>query len=161
MSLVLFRPELDIWKPGAHSGTFRGNNLAFVTAAQALESYWSDTTLTDDTARKERLVRDWLENLVHSHPGAGLSVRGRGLIQGLVTPRSSDVANRVAHEAFKRGVVIETSGAHDEVLKLLPALTIDDDLLRRGLEVLEGAVGCVMRQAPTNVRVLDAGGKNR
>src|SRR3546814_7644 len=68
MSLVLFRPELDIWKPGAHSGTFRGNNLAFATAAQALDSYWSDGTLAGETVRKERLVRDWLENLVHSYP---------------------------------------------------------------------------------------------
>src|SRR3546814_8533671 len=70
MSLVLMKPELDIWKPGAHSGTFRGNNLAFVTAAQALDSYWCDDAFVNATMRKERQVRDWLENLVHSYPGA-------------------------------------------------------------------------------------------
>src|SRR5690606_15853125 len=134
MSLVLMKPELDIWKPGAHSGTFRGNNLAFVTAAQALDSYWRDDAFVEATKRKERLVRDWLENLVHSYPGAGLGVRGRGLIQGLVTPADDDVAARVAQKAFERGVIIETSGANDEVLKVLPALTIEDELLQRGLE---------------------------
>ena len=75
MSLVLMKPELDIWKPGAHSGTFRGNNLAFVTATQALETYWSSDAFSNEVQRKERLVRDWLENLVHSYPNAGLAVR--------------------------------------------------------------------------------------
>ena len=76
MSLVLMKPELDVWKPGAHSGTFRGNNLAFVTATQALETYWTNAAFSAEIQRKESLVRDWLENLVHSFPNAGLSVRG-------------------------------------------------------------------------------------
>src|SRR6185437_6107736 len=60
MSLVLVKPEFDIWKPGAHSGTFRGNNLAFVTAAQALDSYWTTDAFACETRRKEDLVRNWL-----------------------------------------------------------------------------------------------------
>ena len=64
MSLVLMKPELDVWKPGAHSGTFRGNNLAFVTATQALETYWTNAAFSAEIQRKESLVRDWLENLV-------------------------------------------------------------------------------------------------
>ena len=116
MSLVLMKPELDVWKPGAHSGTFRGNNLAFVTATQALETYWTNAAFSAEIQRKESLVRDWLENLVHSFPNAGLSVRGRGLIQGLVSNASPALANRIAKRAFGKGVVIETSGAQDEVL---------------------------------------------
>ena len=134
MSLVLMKPELDVWKPGAHSGTFRGNNLAFVTATQALETYWTNAAFSAEIQRKESLVRDWLENLVHSFPNAGLSVRGRGLIQGLVSNASPALANRIAKRAFGKGVVIETSGAQDEVLKLLPALTIEEGLLMRGLK---------------------------
>ena len=140
MSLVLMKPELDVWKPGAHSGTFRGNNLAFVTATQALETYWTNAAFSAEIQRKESLVRDWLENLVHSFPNAGLSVRGRGLIQGLVSNASPALANRIAKRAFGKGVVIETSGAQDEVLKLLPALTIEEGLLMRGLEVIEASV---------------------
>ncbi len=159
MSLVLMKPELDVWKPSAHTGTFRGNNMAFVTAAQALDSYWRDDRFAQDTQRKERIVRDWLENLVHSYPGAGLSVRGRGLIQGLVTPADDDLASLISRKAFERGVVIETSGANDEVLKILPALTIEDELLTRGLEVIERSLAEALSEKGVSARVLKFGGK--
>ena len=165
MAMVLIKPELDIWKPGEHNGTFRGNNLAFVTAQQALEHYWSDGAFTREVQAKETLVRDWLENMIHSHPEADLSVRGRGLIQGLVSGVPG-LANKIAAQAFKGGVVIETSGANDEVLKLLPALTIEEDLLRQALEVLDRAVAEVvaaeqLAQKQSNARVLKFGGKGR
>lgn len=158
MSLVLFKPELDVWEPGAHSGTFRGNNLAFVTAAQAMETYWSGPALSDAVAAKERLVRDWLENLAHSCRHAGLGVRGRGLIQGLVTPVGDDLANRIARRAFEQGVVIETSGAHDEVLKVLPALTIPYEHLEQGLEIVERSANEVMASRSRQPRVLKVAG---
>lgn len=161
MSLVLMKPELDIWKPGAHSGTFRGNNLAFVTAAQALDSYWASDAFSNEVQRKERVVRDWLENLAHSYPNAGLAVRGRGLIQGLVATTTPELANEIARKAFERGVVIETSGAHDEVLKLLPALTIEDELLARGLDVIEASVAEALGQKQPSARVLKFGGKRQ
>ena len=161
MSLVLMKPELDIWKPGAHSGTFRGNNLAFVTATAALDEYWASDAFSTEIQRKERLVRDWLENLVHSYPAAGLSARGRGLIQGLVTQADPTLANKIAQRAFTHGVVIETSGANDEVLKLLPALTIEDDLLHRGLEVIERSVSEALAEQGEGARVLKFGGNRR
>ncbi|WP_269498242.1 diaminobutyrate--2-oxoglutarate transaminase [Castellaniella sp. S9] len=158
MSLVLFKPELDVWEPGAHSGTFRGNNLAFVTAAQALETYWSDDAFQQGVHAKEAIVRDWLENLAHSYRDAGLSVRGRGLIQGLVTPPGEGLANRIAHRAFELGVVIETSGAHDEVLKVLPALTIPGEQLEHGLEIIERATTEVLAGAGRRPRTLKVAG---
>ncbi|MGA0582417.1 MAG: diaminobutyrate--2-oxoglutarate transaminase [Castellaniella sp.] len=161
MSLVLLRRELDVWEPGAHSGTFRGNNLAFVTAAQALETYWSDAALSEEVAAKERLVRDWLENLAHSCRDAGLGVRGRGLIQGLVAPVGDGLAGRIARRAFEQGVVIETSGAHDEVLKVLPALTIAREQLQRGLEIIERSVGEVLAGEGLRPRVLKVAGGGR
>ncbi|MFA4913564.1 MAG: diaminobutyrate--2-oxoglutarate transaminase [Alcaligenaceae bacterium] len=161
MSLVLMKPELDVWKPGAHSGTFRGNNLAFVTATAALNEYWADDAFAADTQRKERLVRDWLENVIHSYPNAGLTVRGRGLIQGLVTTGDHALANKIAHKAFEHGVVIETAGANDEVLKLLPALTIEDDLLTRGLDVIERSLAEVLGESGQSARVLKFGGNRR
>ncbi|HBP28563.1 MAG: diaminobutyrate--2-oxoglutarate transaminase [Advenella sp.] len=157
MSLVLMKPELDIWKPGQHSGTFRGNNLAFVTAAQALDSYWSDDRFQNETRRKESIVRDWLENIVHSFPEAGFSVRGRGLIQGLVCDDRPELANKIAQQAFAHGLVIETSGAQDEVLKILPALTIEDAHLTQGLELIERSVAEVLKQEGKKSKVLKFG----
>lgn len=161
MSLVLLRRELDVWEPGAHSGTFRGNNLAFVTAAQALETYWADGALSEEVAAKERLVRDWLENLAHSCRDAGLGVRGRGLIQGLVAPVGEGLAGRIARRAFEQGVVIETSGAHDEVLKVLPALTIPRELLQQGLQIIERSVGEVLAGEGRRPRTLKVAGGGR
>ncbi|MBX6318736.1 diaminobutyrate--2-oxoglutarate transaminase [Pigmentiphaga sp.] len=165
MAMVLIKPELDVWKPGEHNGTFRGNNLAFITARQALEHYWRDDAFTREIQAKETLVRDWLENMVHNHPDADLSVRGRGLIQGLVSGVPG-LANKIAAQAFKHGVVIETSGANDEVLKLLPPLTIEESLLKQALEVLDRAVAEVVAaerpgQKQSNARVLKFGGKAR
>lgn len=160
MSLVLFKPELDVWEPGAHSGTFRGNNLAFVTAAQALETYWSDDALTRDIAAKEFYVRDWLENLAHNYRRAGLAVRGRGLIQGLVTPPGDNLANRIAQRAFELGVVIETSGARDEVLKVLPALTIPREQLEQGLDIIERSATEVLASLGKRAQVLKVAGGN-
>lgn len=160
MSLVLFKPELDVWKPGAHSGTFRGNNLAFVTATEALRQYWADDLFTAEIQVKERHVRDWLENVVHSYPEVGLVGRGRGLIQGLVCQGQPGLANRIAAKAFSHGVVIETSGAEDEVLKLLPALTIEPELLSRGLEIIERSVAEALAEQQVSGKVLKfAGGK--
>lgn len=163
MSLVLFKPELDIWKPGAHSGTFRGNNLAFVTATQALESYWTNPEFARDIQRKEGITRDYLENIVQSYPAAGLSVRGRGLMQGLVC-ETPGFASKVAARAFQQGLIIETSGPNDEVVKLLPALTISDDQLRRGLEIIDTCVAELLAEqgssmAATGARVLKFGSR--
>ncbi|HLS86698.1 MAG TPA: diaminobutyrate--2-oxoglutarate transaminase [Burkholderiales bacterium] len=139
MSLVLMKPELDVWAPGTHSGTFRGNNLAFVTARAALERYWETPQFEESLRRKAGIVSASLAHMARAYPRGGFSVRGRGLIQGLA---SNDAAlpDRVSARAFREGLIIETSGAESQVLKLLPPLTIDELTLRRGLEILERAI---------------------
>jgi diaminobutyrate-2-oxoglutarate transaminase len=139
MALTLIRPEHDVWLPGEHNGTFRGNNAAFVTGAVALERYWSDDALATETARKADLVRERLEMIADAHPGFFDEVRGRGLIAGLHSP-VPEVASAVTTRAFELGLLIETAGPDGEVTKLLPPLTIGDDLLDRGLTTLEKAV---------------------
>ncbi|MFB6610331.1 diaminobutyrate--2-oxoglutarate transaminase [Agromyces sp. NPDC056379] len=144
MSLVLLRPEVDVWKPGAHTGTFRGNNLAFISARVALETYWADTEFTDAVAAKSALLRAELDAIAAEHPELGLVPRGRGLMYGLACDADRTLAGRISKEAFTRGLVIETSGAFDEVLKFLPALTITDDELRRGLAIVRESLDAVL-----------------
>ncbi|MFC9918683.1 diaminobutyrate--2-oxoglutarate transaminase [Agromyces binzhouensis] len=143
MSLVLLRPEVDVWKPGAHTGTFRGNNLAFVSARVALETYWADSAFMDGVAAKSALLREELEAIAAEHVDLGFVVRGRGLFQGIACDADRTLAGRVSKAAFERGLVIETSGAHDEVLKFLPALTITEDELRRGLAIVRESLAAV------------------
>lgn len=144
MSLVLLRPEVDVWKPGAHTGTFRGNNLAFVSARVALETYWADSTFVDGIAAKSALLAAELERIAAAHPELGFVVRGRGLMYGLACDGDRGLAGRISAEAFRRGLVIETSGAFDEVLKFLPALTIAEDELARGLAIVRESLDTVL-----------------
>ncbi len=156
MALVLMKPVLDIWKPGEHNGTFRGNNLAFVTAREALERYWSGHGLARDVARKGKTMGAWLEHLVDAYPGGRFEVRGRGMIQGLASPVPG-LATRIAAAAFRRGAIVETSGPEDEVLKLLPPLNIDSGMLADGLAVIEQSAAellAVPLAADSNVRAL-------
>ena len=71
------------------------------------------------------------------------------------------LANRISQCAFKKGVVIETSGAHDEVLKLLPALTIEEDLLAKGLDLIEASVAEALADEGQSARILKFGGKRQ
>ncbi|WP_069170585.1 diaminobutyrate--2-oxoglutarate transaminase [Streptomyces griseus] len=141
LALTLVRPELDVWRPGAHSGTFRGVNPAFVTATAALSAYWRDDALEKSTRARGEWTANALQDIVQAHPGLGMSVRGRGLIQGLVA--GEGVADEVAGEAFTRGLLVETAGPRDEVVKLLPPLTASDAELAEGLSLLEQSVRAV------------------
>ena len=157
MALVLMKPELDIWKPGAHNGTFRGNNLAFATAKQTIQSFWSSDELGRDVNRKAKVINMWLQHIADSYPGGDFSVRGRGMMQGLVS-ENAELIGKVAEEAFANGLVIETSGSNDEVLKILAPLTIDDELLRKGLEIIEQSVVSVLgvkRVQPDKIRFVN------
>lgn len=144
MALLLIRPELDVWQPGEHTGTFRGNNLAFASGSEALDCYWRDEAFADSTLKKSELVTRLLREIVESHSEARAWVRGRGLIQGLVFDVKG-LAQEVARIAFERGLIIETSGSRSEVLKLLPPLTIDEEDLQDGIarinDSLEVALG--------------------
>lgn len=134
LALTLIRPDLDVWDPGEHNGTFRGNNPAFVTAAAALD-FWETDGLHKEVLRKGTAVRQRLEDLARKHESLEATARGRGLIQGLDCP-SAGVASDVSAAAFEHGLVLETSGVESTVVKLMPPLVIDDDLLEEGLQIL-------------------------
>lgn len=139
MSLLLISAELDNWKPGQHNGTFRGNNLAFVSATKAIETFWTDTEFSEEIARKTVIITDALERIKASRGDLVADVRGRGFVQGIEFKDPEDAAT-VAKKAFEHGLIIERSGAHDEVLKLLPALTIEDEKLKKGLDIIADIV---------------------
>src|SRR5205823_7243036 len=101
MAVTLFKPELDIWEPGEHNGTFRGYNPAFVTATAALREYWTDDTLQRGTLAKGERVANALSALAESAPGVRMSVRGRGLAQGLAFG-DGELARKVCAAAFER-----------------------------------------------------------
>jgi len=145
MSLLLIRPDLDVWNPGEHTGTFRGNNLAFVAAAAVLE-HWCEPRFEADILSRGRVIEDHLREIAGTYVDAGFSVRGRGLIWGLDVV-TGERAGRIVRACFEEGLLIESCGADDEVMKVMPALTIEPLVLCEGLEVLRRMINRVMAES--------------
>lgn len=143
MAVVLIRPELDQWKPGEHNGTFRGNNFAFVTAKAALDHYWSDDSFSREIKRKGRYVSERLEAIAGRYGEGNFTTRGRGMFQG-INCINGELAGKITRAAFRKGLIIETSGADDQVVKLLCPLIISDENLKAGIDILEESVREVM-----------------
>jgi diaminobutyrate-2-oxoglutarate transaminase len=147
MALTLMQPRWDQWAPGEHNGTFRGHNLAFVTATEAL-SFWTTDELTKEVQTKAAIVRGFLKEQIAKWPEVLVEQRGRGLLQGLLCRRPG-LASEFSRAAFRRGLISETAGPEDDVLKLMPPLTIEKETLHRGLEILRESVEAVAKDMDT------------
>jgi diaminobutyrate-2-oxoglutarate transaminase len=134
MSLLLIKPEFDVWKPGEHNGTFRGNAHAFVTARVALEKFWGDRRFQHEIERSSALVGERLARIARLVPGA--TVKGRGMMQG-IDVRDGGVAAEICRRSARRRLIIEAAGPEDEVIKILAPLTTSEQILNRGLDILE------------------------
>ncbi|WP_071672624.1 diaminobutyrate--2-oxoglutarate transaminase [Nioella nitratireducens] len=133
MALTLIRPQHDVFGPAEHNGTFRGNTHAFLTAKVAIEKFWADDKFQQDIAVKSLMLTTALEELAGMVEGARL--KGRGLMQG-VDVGSGELASEICKRAFTKGLIIETSGPNDEVVKVLAPLTTPEATFRKGLNIL-------------------------
>ncbi|MDW6005094.1 diaminobutyrate--2-oxoglutarate transaminase [Vibrio mangrovi] len=134
MALVLMKPELDIWEPGEHNGTFRGNNHAFVTATKAIETYWKSRELENHVSQCGQQVTQVVEQMASRYPELFSRRKGRGLMQGIECV-SGEIAGKIARECFNLGMIIETAGPDSEVLKFFCPLTISMSELKEGLDI--------------------------
>ncbi|MGD9865855.1 MAG: diaminobutyrate--2-oxoglutarate transaminase [Pseudodonghicola sp.] len=148
MALTLVRPDCDVFGPAEHNGTFRGNTHAFVTARVAIEKFWADGTFQTEVAEKSLILTTALAELAAMIPGARL--KGRGMMQG-VDVGSGELASRICATAFDRGLVIETSGPEDEVVKVLAPLTTPQATFRKGLCILLEAARDTLSQNTTSI----------
>jgi diaminobutyrate-2-oxoglutarate transaminase len=147
LAVTLLRPELDIWDPGEHTGTFRGPSPAFATAVAAID-FWRDGELERRTLGKGQLIAAALQQLAAEYDGDITEIRGRGMAWGIAFGKPEQ-ARVICGHAFERGLIVETSGRQDDVVKLMPPLTIGDADLGRGLDILRDAIRRgVARAAP-------------
>lgn len=135
MALTLIREEVDVLEPGAHAGTFRGNNLAFAGAEAALGLWAREGFAASVAARITQLdarLADWAEwyEVLEAEPV------GRGMFRGLRF-RSPERAGSLAAEAYRRGLLAETSGARGQTFKIMPPITIEPTALDAGLDLIE------------------------
>ncbi|MBM7571193.1 diaminobutyrate-2-oxoglutarate transaminase [Aquibacillus albus] len=147
-AITLIRPDLDIWTPGEHNGTFRGNNHAFVTATASLD-YWKDDTFEKEIKEKSQIIYESLEKIVKNYPEIKGEVRGRGFMVGIAS-EVEGLSDKVAAKAFELGLIMETSGPKDEVFKLFPPLNIDEEGLKKGLAIIEESVKSLVKEPITN-----------
>lgn len=146
LAITLIKPEHDIWEPGEHNGTFRGNNMAIVAATEAL-SYWKTDDLAKSVQKKSKIIKLRFEQIVEDYPELKATTRGRGFMQGIACGKGKEAyATKICAKAFEKGVIMETSGPSGEVVKFLGALTIDETSLIKGLGILEEAIEEVVRQ---------------
>ena len=139
MYLLLIKPELDIWEPGEHTGTFRGNQLAFIGATAALE-YRENNSLEQDVKTKEFFLKNFLSQQI-SQINENITIRGIGMIWGidLADFGGSNLAKNITMRCFEKGLIVERAGRNDTVIKLLPPLTIDMSTLKEGCSIIETA----------------------
>ena len=144
MSLLLMKPELDIFSPAEHNGTFRGNQLGFVGAKAGIE-YFINEKLDNIVLKNGNYMHDYLSREILSLDKR-LKIRGIGMIWGIdfsgIDPL---LAKKTSSECFKHGLIIELAGRQDCVLKLLPPLTIGQENLEKGLHIIKESIQTVLQ----------------
>ena len=139
MAILLIRPDLDIFRPAEHNGTFRGNQLSFVGATAGI-NYYVELSMDKEVQRKAKMISDFLESEIIPL-NKNLSYRGIGFIWGIdFNAIDSTLALKVVHKAFDNGLIMEVAGRKDGVLKIMPPLTIQDDILNEGLNVMKESI---------------------
>lgn len=155
MAVTVYRDWLDTWSPGAHAGTFRGNQMAMATGS-AVMKYLVEQRLCEHAEAMGQRLRGHLQRLQQDYPQLG-DIRGRGLMLGveLVDPAGTHdalghppacrtLAPKVQRECLRRGLILELGGRHGAVVRFLPPLIISaeqvDEVAGRFAEALRAAV---------------------
>jgi len=155
LSVVLYRRDLDQWRPGAHAGTFRGNQLAFVAGAATIR-YVREQGLDANAAEMGRVLCAELEAIAGEEPCIG-DVRGRGLMIGVeivetsrdaaivdLPSASGKLARAIQHECLRRGLIVELGGRNSAVVRMLPPLIVTssdvESIVDRFRDAVKGAV---------------------
>ncbi|MBQ6818358.1 MAG: aspartate aminotransferase family protein [Clostridia bacterium] len=146
MALLLMKPQLDIWSPGEHTGTFRGNQLSLVAAKAGLEVYFNEQ-VADQVAQKEAIVADFMKQEIETiHPA--IRTRGVGLLWGVdLSALGGDALSKAVMTAcFEKGLILERVGRDNAVMKLMPTLTIDKQQLIEGLTILRDVIRSIVKE---------------
>lgn len=138
-AITLLKPELDLWKPGEHNGTFRGYQLSLVAAKAGLE-YMLNEHVEDAVREREQIVAKFMREEIETIDSR-IATRGIGLLWGVdFGAFEDDVAKAVISEAFKNGLIVERVGRRDSVVKVMPELKVPLETLEKGLQILAQSI---------------------
>lgn len=142
MALTLLKPELDIWKPAEHNGTFRGNQLSMVAAKAGLE-VMINNKVEQQVKEKEILIKNFLEENIGNNY-SNCNIRGIGLIWG-IDFHNEEISKKIINECFNNGLILERAGRNNSVVKIMPALTIDKETLLKGLNIISKSINKTLK----------------
>lgn len=155
LSAVVYQEHWDRWLPGAHAGTFRGNQLAMASGAATIRFVKERQLDRRAQALGERLLNG-LTHISKAFPQLG-DVRGRGLMVGVeivdiqaeqdrfgACPPDSQLARRIQSECLKRGLILELGGRQGSVVRLLPPLIVTEDDIDHISSIFAGAVAALI-----------------
>ncbi|SFW86437.1 diaminobutyrate--2-oxoglutarate transaminase family protein [Amycolatopsis australiensis] len=143
VAVIFYDRRLDVWAPGAHTGTFRGNQAAFAAGAETVRIMRRDDVLGNVRRRGEQL--GGLLSALRDRPGVR-DVRGRGLMWGveLASPHpdltATGYARAVQAHALRHGLIVELGGRDDTVVRLMPPLTVSAEVVATAAGILVAAV---------------------
>ncbi|QCO86508.1 aminotransferase class III-fold pyridoxal phosphate-dependent enzyme [Vibrio neocaledonicus] len=151
MSLLVINKQHDTWKPGEHTGTFRGNQLAMVSGAKALEIIQRDN-LVEHANIAGQYLRYGLES-IQKRVNCIAEVRGKGLMLGVEIKNPNGELNKfgepqadseltlsIQRAALERGLIVEKGGREGAVIRFLPPLIISFEQIDFALRVFEDAI---------------------
>ena len=137
-AVTLFKKELDVFKPGEHNGTFRGCQLSMVAGLAALEMT-VEQDIPAQVRRKEKIVKEYLDKEIKPLLKSKMEIRGIGLSWGIEF-NDGKLARAVLDKCFEKKLIIELAGSYDSVLKIMPSLVIEDELLLKGLNIVKESI---------------------
>ncbi|MFQ3544914.1 aspartate aminotransferase family protein [Halobacillus rhizosphaerae] len=156
LSVVIYDQSIETWEPGAHIGTFRGNQMAMAAGAATLK-YVKDNKLDKHAEAMGNYMLDSLKDIQSHVPELG-DVRGRGLMIGVEVvdpaqpqssngsyPANSELASNIQQECFKRGLILEVGGRHGAVVRFLPPLIITENQVDEVITIFRQAVQASLR----------------
>lgn len=137
-AVTLFKKELDVFKLGEHNGTFRGCQLSMVAGLAALEMT-VEQDIPAQVRRKEKIVKEYLDKEIKPLLKGKMEIRGIGLSWGIEF-NDGKLARAVLDKCFEKKLIIELAGSYDSVLKIMPSLVIEDELLLKGLNIVKESI---------------------
>ena len=150
VAMILYDERLDVWAPGAHTGTFRGNQLAFAAGTAALRVIRRDDVLGNVTRRGQQVAA----RLTELAPNPWVrEVRGVGLMWGVEVAEphtgrpDGELARQIQARALRAGLIVEVGGREDCVVRMLPPLNVTAEVVDRACSILIDAIAecCLTR----------------
>jgi len=144
ISAIIYKKSIESWGPGDHIGTFRGNQVSIAAGTAALD-FVADNDIENHTVSMGAYLMTLLNDLASENPYIG-DVRGKGLFIGIeyvMDKRSKkpfpEMVKQLKKKCFENGLLFETGGHFNNVIRFLPPLIINKEIIDNAMQIFKNA----------------------